>query len=114
MLCDDCEGEILATEEDNASLKEVKVCLTWDNIVCNILCNYCKADDAGEPSDRLVEGGELGFADSHSRIRHTPAPPPLPGLLQSLHQSLQSHRHLPGLLIHTWNTGSAVGQINQG
>ena len=28
MLCDDCEVEILATEEDNASLKEVKVCLT--------------------------------------------------------------------------------------
>merc|ERR1719458_2342998 len=24
MLCDDCEGEILATQEDNASLKEVK------------------------------------------------------------------------------------------
>ena len=28
VLCDDCEGEILATQEDNASLKEVKVCLT--------------------------------------------------------------------------------------
>ena len=83
MLCDDCEGEILATEEDNASLKEVKVYLTWDNIVCNILCNYCKADDAGKPSDWLVEGGELGFANSHSRLGHTPAPPPLPGLPQS-------------------------------
>ena len=88
MLCDDCEGEILAKEEDNASLKEVKVCLTWDNIVCNILCNYFKADDAGKPSDWLVEGGELGFANSHSRLGHTPAPPPLPGLLQS-------HHHLP-------------------
>ena len=84
MLCDDCEGEILATEEDNASLKEVKVCLTWDNIVCNILCNYFKADDAGKPSDWLVEGGELGFANSHSRLGHSPAPPPLPG-----------HHHLP-------------------
>jgi len=27
VLCDDCEGEILATEEDNASLKEVKASL---------------------------------------------------------------------------------------
>ena len=116
MLCDDCEGEILATEEDNASLKEVKVCLTWDNIVCNILCNYCKADDAGKPSDWLVEGGELGFADSHSRLGHTPAPPPLPGLLHSLHQSHQVTKVIITflLLIQTWNAGSVVGQINQG
>ena len=115
VLCDDCEGEILATEEDNASLKEVKVSLTLDQ------CQYCiqtiflqyhhNFDYAGEPTDWLVEGGKLGFANSHSRLSNPSAPPPLPG-----------HRHLPSAnpnmecRFYCWSdqsgAGAAAGEVN--
>ena len=115
MLCDDCEGEILATEEDNASLKEVKVCLTWDlsqyciqNIV---LHRYHNIDYAGEPTDWLVEGRKLGFANSHSRLGDPSAPSSLPG-----------HRHLPSANPNMecrfccWSdqsgAGAAAGEVN--
>ena len=110
VLCDDCEGEILATQEDNASLKEVKVCLT--------LCATYFATFVRLMMQASLQTGwwreenwvlPILILASATLLLLLLFQVSFKAFIKVINVIVTFH-----LLIQTWNAGSAVGQINQG